>query len=133
MFNPSRFVELALLSGAIQERLTRIPCLTAEIIALCMKEVTDYRALAEDVDASTNLTAFWKRHTTDLPGWSSAFFLLGLIQPSSAASERGFSLFEALFGRNSLPQATEELMETQMKARMIHIDETGSNQEDADE
>jgi hypothetical protein len=118
MWHPSRFVEKNHLNQAVKERLERLHLFSKANIDTCLKELDSYRAIAKDTDASIDLTAFWKRHLTDLPGWANAFFVIGLIQSSSAAAERGFSLFEALFGRNNLPQVTEELMETQMKARM---------------
>jgi len=77
-----------------------------------------YVAQAEGTAANVDLLAWWKAREPALPAWFKAFTIIGLIQPSSASSERGFSVFEFMFGRNELPQATEQLMETQMKAKI---------------
>lgn len=115
---PWRFVELNLLRAAVRERLQRFGLFSAEHVEQCLKEMDDYRALAADVADNTDLLQFWRSHADKLPAWHEAFLIVGLIQPSSAAAERGFSVFEFLVGRGNLPQATEELMETQMKAKM---------------
>jgi len=43
-------------------------------------------------------TSFWKRHESDLPNWSRAARQVLLVQLSSAASERVFSLLKNSFG-----------------------------------
>ena len=78
----------------------------------------DYRALAEHVDTTTDVNAFWHAHSEKLPGWFKAWLVIGVIQPSSAAAERGFSLFGATFGSELRQNTKEQAMETQMKARM---------------
>ena len=40
----------------------------------------------------------WKTTATDLPSWSAAVEKLVLVQPSSAAAERVFSLLVTMFG-----------------------------------
>ena len=81
------------------------------------EELGTYKTAAAEVAVTGDLTPFWKRHSPQLPGWSSAFFKAGLIQASSAKAERGFSQFESLFGRNITPETSEEYMEVQMKIR----------------
>jgi hypothetical protein len=116
LWQPWRFIEQTLLQGALESKLRRISVFSDDQIKLCLSEMNKYKAAADGVDTSTDLTAFWKSHTSDLPGWSSTFFVIGLIQASSGCCERGFSRFQILFGRNSMPQVTEQLMQTQMKA-----------------
>ena len=43
-------------------------------------------------------TKWWERHKEDLPHWANAFMKVVLIQPSSAAAERVFSLLTNAFG-----------------------------------
>ena len=57
-----------------------------------------YVAGAEDVDPSYDPLVFWKEHESTLPTWSQAARQVLLVQPSSAASERVFSLLRNSFG-----------------------------------
>ena len=41
---------------------------------------------------------WWRAHSADLPHWSTAAADVLLVQPSSAAAERVFSLLKASFG-----------------------------------
>ena len=41
---------------------------------------------------------WWKRHETDLPNWSRPARQVVLVQPSSAAAERVFSILHCSFG-----------------------------------
>ena len=59
---------------------------------------TQYIALAKDIDPSYDPLLFWKTHETNLPNWSKAAKSVLLVQPSSAASERIFSLLRNSFG-----------------------------------
>ncbi len=51
---------------------------------------------------------WWKKHSNELPHWSAACKLVLLVQPSSAAAERVFSLLSNSFGE----QQTSSLEET---------------------
>ena len=50
------------------------------------------------VDVDFDPLEWWKAHKTDLPHWSAAASDVLLVQPSSAAAERIFSLPKASFG-----------------------------------
>lgn len=50
-----------------------------------------------DVCDQVDAVGWWKVHQSDLPNWSSAFKLVTLVQPSSAAAERVFSLLTSSF------------------------------------
>lgn len=118
---PWRFYERNLGRMAVVEQLSRFGSrvLSQDLIDGCAGEIDKYKAEANGVDATTDLSAFWlSRAKQPLPHWAKAFIIIGLIQPSSASAERGFSVFERVFGRNELPGATQELMETTLKARM---------------
>ena len=54
-----------------------------------------YLAASEDVSTQTDAIA--KLHETELPNWDNACRLILLVQPSSAASERVFSILNSSF------------------------------------
>ena len=54
-----------------------------------------------------------KRHTEDLPHWSTAFKLVLLVQPSSAAAERVFSLPQNSFSQRQ-SSSLEDYIETSL-------------------
>ena len=49
---------------------------------------------SEDVSTEIDLIAWWKRHAIELPKWANAFKKVLLVQPSSAAAERVFSILQ---------------------------------------
>lgn len=119
MWLPWRFAELNLSRAVVEERLRRFGRLFPQaLVDRCLYEMEEYKLAGAGVSVSTDLLDFWRSHAVRLPGWHETFLIVALIQPSSAAAERGFSQFESIFGRNNLPQATEEFMETQLKAKM---------------
>lgn len=69
-------------------------------------ELPHYLAAAEDTvfcgesikEVSAKKVEWWRDHAADLPHWSAAMKKVLLVQPSSAAAERVFSLLKAAFG-----------------------------------
>ena len=57
-------------------------------------EIPMYMAASEDVSTEIDLIAYWKRHAIELPKWANAFKKVLLVQPSSAAAERVFSILQ---------------------------------------
>jgi len=57
-----------------------------------------YLTKATDLDKDADPLKWWKEHSKDLPCWSAAAEKILLVQPSSAAAERVFSLLQNLFG-----------------------------------
>ena len=55
-------------------------------------ELPTYLAVAEDASNQTEPIAWWKSHEADLQNWTKALRLVLLVQPSSAAAERVFSI-----------------------------------------
>ena len=53
-----------------------------------------YMAACEDVSTEIDLIAWWKRHAIELPKQANAFKKVLLVQPSSAAAERVFSIIQ---------------------------------------
>ena len=60
---------------------------------------------------------WWKTTTTDLPSWSAAVEKLVLVQPSSAAAERVFSLLVTMFG-DQQHDALEDMIEAASTLRV---------------
>ena len=81
------------------ETLTAFPFLnSANAITGLKTELPTYLAKAADVEPASCPLEWWKQNFTELPLWSSVARKVLLIQPSSAASERVFSLLKASFG-----------------------------------
>lgn len=81
------------------QQLRQFPFLDDDaIIGDLQKELPTYLAEADGirVDRGQELR-WWKDHQAALPHWSSAASQLALVQPSSAAAERVFSLLRAQF------------------------------------
>ena len=74
-------------------------------------ELPRYMALADGVSTVVNKIEWWRNHTEELPKWSSACKLILLIQPSSAAAERVFSLLSSSF-KEQQANSLEDYIET---------------------
>ena len=60
-------------------------------------ELPTYMATADGVSTLVDKQQWWKNHESELPNWSTACKAALLIQPSSAAAERVFSLLSNSF------------------------------------
>ena len=60
-------------------------------------ELPSYLAAAEDVSPQVNPIQWWKGHGSSLPKWANTCRSVLLMQPSSAAAERVFSLLSNTF------------------------------------
>ena len=58
------------------------------------QELPLYLAKAVDVSPSIDALTWWRNYSSDLPFWSEATRKVVLIQPSSAAAERIFSMLK---------------------------------------
>ena len=96
LFSPFRLTEINPTVASI-DALAAFPFLASEITAL-KQELPLYQAAAQDVDPSYDPLRFWKHHEGNLPTWAKAARHVLLVQPSSAASERVFSLLRNSFG-----------------------------------
>ena len=77
---------------------------------LDQRELPTYIAAATDVNPDINVLAWWEIHEQEIPNWAKACKKILLIQPSSAASERVFSLLENSF-RDNQACAMEDYIE----------------------
>ena len=77
-------------------------------------------ARAADTDEQFDILEWWKQNASHLPKWSAAARRIFLIQLSSAASERVFSLLNNLFGdqqTNALQDYVEASLMLQFNKR----------------
>ena len=82
-------------SAAVIDCLKAFPFLSSqEIIDAHKLEVPMYMAASEDVSTEIDLIAWGTRHAIELPKWANAFKKVLLVQPSSAAAERVFSILQ---------------------------------------
>ena len=60
-------------------------------------ELPAYLAASEDVSTEIKINGWWKSHNNELPNWTAIYKLFLLVQPSSAAAERVFSVLQSTF------------------------------------
>ena len=97
-FSPSKVSELKPTTSDLSS-LSAFPCFDSEAIEGMKSELPKYLATAEDVSPQIDTCEWWKHHSADIPTWATAFRKVALIQPSSAAAERVFSLLQSSFGK----------------------------------
>ena len=68
------------------------------LIANLKNELPMYLAKADGIDNDVDPIGWWKANEADLSFWSAAAKLILLMQPSSASSERVFSILTTTFG-----------------------------------
>ena len=105
-FDPAKVSELCPSSADI-DQLKAFPFLNDKLEDLKV-ELPIYMAKADGVSPTIDKLEWWKKHSNELPHWSAACKLVLLVQPSSAAAERVFSLLSNSFGE----QQTSSLEET---------------------
>ena len=97
LFLPHKITEFNLTADSV-DQLKAFPFLNKTTILEALKaELPAYIAKADGISPENDPVKWWKDHSTDLPYWSSAAADTLLVQPSSAAAERIFSL-KASFG-----------------------------------
>ena len=98
LFSPQKVYVMQPNTSAIDQALNTIPFLNTQQVDGLKSELPAYLARAADTDQQFDISEWWKRNASDLPNWSAAAKKILLIQPSSAASERVFSLLKNSFG-----------------------------------
>ena len=73
------------------------PILDSDCVGALKSELPSYLAAAEDVCQNVDIIQWWKNRADRLSKWSSVFLQIVLVQPSSAAAERVFSLLSSPF------------------------------------
>lgn len=84
-------------SGSDQESLSTFSFLPAAIIDGQKSELPNYLAASEDVSNQTDALNWWKSYEAELPNWAKACQVVLLVQLSSVAAERIFSLLTNSF------------------------------------
>ena len=70
--------------------------------------------MTDNVAGEINLLEWWSQHSEEIPSWTSACKQILLLQASSAASERVFSLLQ-----NSFNNQQEQALEDYIKMSLI--------------
>ena len=83
---------------SIDQSLTCVPFFGASELGKLKEELPAYLARVADIAQDLDPLEWWKLNTSSLPNWSLAARKVLLVQPSSAAAERVFSLLKASFG-----------------------------------
>ena len=98
LFSPHQIGQLHPVANDI-DVLTSIAFLDeAAPIYTLKNDLPRYIARADGIAANAHPVEWWKVNEADLPFWSAVAKLILLIQPSSASSERVFSVLTTLFG-----------------------------------
>ena len=97
-FSPSKVSELKPTSSDLSS-LSAFPCFDSEAIEGIKSELPTYLAATEGVAPQFDPCEWWKYRSADIPMWARSSQKIALIQPSSAAEERVFSLLQSSFGK----------------------------------
>ena len=100
VFSPQRVHVMQPNASTIDQELRTIPFLNSQLLDGLNSELPAYLARAADTDQQFDILEWWMRNAPDLPNWSGAAKKKFLIQPSSAASEKVFSLLKTLLVHN---------------------------------
>ena len=96
VFNPQKAVEMQS-SATSLDCLVVIPFLDAVMLQNIKAELPIYLTKAADISPDYDPLQWWRMNSTALPYWSAALRKILLVQPSSAAAERVFSLLNSSF------------------------------------
>ena len=72
-----------------------------------------YVAATEDISLDCDTLMFWKQYANNFPKWKEVTAKILLLQPSSAAAERVFSLLKNSFGDQQL-KSLEDYIEASL-------------------
>ena len=112
-FDPGKFVELKPSCSDIDD-LRVIPDLNSDVVLGGLKsELPKYMASADGVSMQLDKLLWWQNHASELPCWSNACRSVLVIQPSSAAAERVFSLLSNNFSDRQT-RCLEDYIETSL-------------------
>ena len=106
------------------DSLSALPFFQSPALTALKNEFLQYIAAAENVSSEYSPLDFWKNHETTLPAWAEAAKKVLLVQPSSAAAERIFSLLKCSFGEQQLSaleaNVTQRIFELVKKKSRSH-------------
>ena len=111
LFTPQNIYQMKPDADALGQSLTSVPFLSSPEVISCLKaELPAYIARAADTESDLPPLEWWKVNASALPAWSVAAKKILVLQPSSAAAERVFSLLNNSFNEqqyNSLQDYIE--------------------------
>ena len=116
--NPSKVAEMMPVAADVDD-LKAFPFITPADVDQMKEELPQYLAAIEDVHATINPIDWWKAHADQHKAWAHTFRRLLLVQPSSAAAERVFSLLESSFNKRQ-ESALEDYLETSLMLQYNH-------------
>lgn len=108
MFDPHHMKKVKP-EGASLNSLSCIPFLTTSILDELQNEFPKYVALIDEISPEYTTLEFWRDNAVALPKWSESARMVMLLQPSSAAAERVFSLLNNSFGSQQLSSLEDYL------------------------
>ena len=108
LFSPQKMQDMQPSASSI-DSLSTFPFFDEEDLGRLNSELPIHFSKAVDLDASIGPLQWWQHN--DLPYWSSAGRKVVLVQPSSAASERLFSLLNASF-QDQQENTLQDVLET---------------------
>ena len=117
-FSPTKVNELKP-SATDLDTLSVFPFMTPNLIGDLKNELPKYLAEAEDISDQVDPLSWWKTHEEKLPTWSEACKLVLLLQPSSAAAERVFSILSSTFS-SSQESSLEDYVQVSVMLQYNH-------------
>ena len=113
LFVPSKINEMHT-DCTVVDSLQAFPFLSSPLVLTSLKqELPTYLAKAADTSDEVEPLTWWKKHSVHLPNWSSAARKVALVQPSSAAAERVFSILNSTFGAQQ-EQSLQDYIESSL-------------------
>ena len=116
-FDPS-FAATSLTRLMVEDLAKITPLAAHDLIPRMLKELPDYLLAANTCtgfdrssvkDFTEGVLLWWKHNSSRFPSWAIAARIVFAITPSSAASERVFSLVKAMFGKDQLSSLGDQL------------------------
>ena len=114
LFSPQKINIIQPDANTLEQELAAVPFLNLSPVVTALKtELPDYLARAADTTSNFPVLEWWKQNASALPNWSEAARKILLIQPSSAAAERVFSLLTNSFG-NQQDSSLQDYIESSL-------------------
>ena len=113
LLSPEKMKDTSVNTSTIDEFASAFPSLSPHTVNGLKAEPPSYKAAVEDVEPSIDTHDWWQRHEEELPHWCPVFKLVLLVQPSSAAAERVFSLLQNSFTQRQ-SSSLEDYIETSL-------------------
>uniref|UniRef100_A0A1X7V8N5 HAT C-terminal dimerisation domain-containing protein n=1 Tax=Amphimedon queenslandica TaxID=400682 RepID=A0A1X7V8N5_AMPQE len=111
-FSPTK-VRMIKLDIVMIETLSLFPFVNDTTLSALKSEFSSYVAASEDVSSDLTQLEFQKAHADKLPSWGETAKKVLLLQPSSAAVERAFSVYKFTFSEQQL-SSLEDYIEASM-------------------